>query len=404
MSTTTDKQKCDICHAFSDDNSFLLVKNYHGEQFNICLNCINIFTEERKKILNGTDTKFNINIEIDNILESLNTNIFGQQNQKEQISSLISMHYSNILNNNLKFKNNILLIGPTGSGKTMMIKNIANILKVPMVQIDATTLTEAGYVGHDVDICIDELIRKTNGDIEKAQHGIVFIDELDKIQKKESNGRSKDVGGVGVQQALLKLIEGSTVYVPSPQNPNTKIAVNTENILFIFAGAFEGLYDIINDRVNGTSFNFINNGNSEIAQNNGSYLTIIKQVTADDLFKYGMISELIGRLPNIIVLDKLTDENMLMILKQVFEYYSLSMNNNVVFNINHESSMKIIENVRKDKTGARGISFQVWKLLADHFYHIYKNKHNKVNVQIELVNNIPTIIDIKIEEIKDIIK
>lgn len=395
------QQKCDICHSLSNSNSCVLVQNNHKQEFNICLNCIGLLNEERKKIEIIEGIGENANISFESIKNSLNVNIFGQDEQKEQLAALISMHYDNIANNRLQFKNNILLIGPTGSGKTMIIKQIANILKVPMVQIDATTLTEAGYVGHDVDICIDELIKKTNGDIKSAQRGIVFIDELDKINKKESNGRSKDVGGVGVQQALLKMIEGSTVYVSSPQNPTSKIAVNTENILFIFAGAFENLYDIINSRINGTVFTF---NNQHVKNNNPitEYSAVVKNVTSEDLFKYGMISELIGRIPHIIVLDQLSNEHMLLILKQILRYYSESLDNNVVFNMDDEVSLNIIESVRKDKTGARGLSRHIWNILANKFGYIYQNKQSKIYIDVKLLNNIPTITNIKVEQIDSI--
>lgn len=392
-SKNNNQQKCDICHIVSPSSNVLLIKNTQNQEYNICLNCLYILNDERKKM----ELKLNVSsgekiVDINVMLEHLNKNVFGQTHVKEQLTSLIYMHYDNINKKNTKFKSNILLIGPTGSGKTLIVKEIASKLDIPFVQIDATTLTESGYVGSDVDICIEELLSVTNGDVTKAQRGIVFIDEIDKKNFKEvSNNRSKDIGGVGVQQALLKLIEGTTVYISGGnQAPNTRIAVNTDNILFIFAGAFPDLFDIISARLYGSGFAYTSN---QKPKQIGNYQEVMKNVTTDDLCKYGMITEFVGRLPHVIVFDELTDENMLSILAQIIKFYEKSFIN-VEFHISKESSMHIIKTVRENKTGARGISFQIWKIISSYMLQLYTNKDQKMHIYIEIQNNQPVITNI----------
>ena len=252
------------------------------------------------------------------IKEKLDDYVIGQEYAKKVMSVAVYNHYKRVATNTMDEieieKSNMLMIGPTGCGKTYLVKTLAKLLDVPLAITDATSLTEAGYIGDDIESVISKLLAAADNDVEKAETGIVFIDEIDKIAKKDTS-RSRDVSGESVQQGMLKLLEGSEVEVPvgaTSKNAMVPLAtVNTKNILFICGGAFPGLEDIIKERLNKqAAIGFM----SDLSDKYDNDKNIIKNVTGDDLRKFGMIPEFLGRLPIVFTLDGLTEEMLVKIL------------------------------------------------------------------------------------------
>ena len=257
-------------------------------------------------------------------------------------------------------KSNILLVGPTGTGKTLLAKSIARLLQVPFTIVDATVLTQAGYVGEDVESLLSRLLQEADYDLAKAERGIVFIDEIDKIARKGDNPSiTRDVSGEGVQQALLKLLEGSVVNVP-PQggrkHPEQEfIHVNTQNILFICGGAFEGIERSIANRLNTQVIGFTAGGNKQIDKNN-----LLKYVAPEDLKSYGLIPEIIGRLPIVTYLDSLDKESLLRILTEpknaiLKQYEKMFEMDGIKLEIEEGVKELIVDTAIKNKLGARGL-------------------------------------------------
>ncbi len=341
--------------------------------------------------------------------------IIGQDYAKKVLSVAVYNHYKQLSaaarKKDIKIeKSNILLLGPTGSGKTLLAKTLAQKLKVPFAIADATTLTEAGYVGEDVENVLLKLINNADGDIKAAERGIIFIDEIDKIgRKSENTSITRDVSGEGVQQALLKIIEGTVSSVP-PQggrkHPNQEmIEIDTTNILFICGGAFVGLDKIIEQRLSTSSIGF---GAEGIGRSDKDRMDLLNKLTSDDLVRFGLIPELIGRLPISCALNELTRDDLKRILTEpknaITKQFKASFDiDDVELSFSDEAIEEIADIAIKNKTGARGLRAIVENVLMDIMYEIPSVKgHKKLEITKEIVNKTVEVTEEMLQKIAEI--
>lgn len=384
--------QCSFCGRKKDEVQILI----SGQNGFICENCI----EQAHSIVKDSVNKTSDSASMAGSLEELkkpkeikaflDEYVIGQDQAKKQLSIAVYNHYKRLLhaqdeNREVEIeKSNIIMIGETGTGKTLLAKTIAKQLNVPFCIVDATILTEAGYVGEDVESILSRLLMVADYDVEKAEKGIVFIDEIDKIARKSDNPSiTRDVSGEGVQQGLLKLLEGSIVNVP-PQggrkHPDQKyIQVNTQNILFIAGGAFDGMKEIIERRLNKQAIGFSAEKINKVEEED----YILSQINAIDLKSFGLIPELLGRFPIITYLDRLTKETLVRIMKEpknsiINQYTELFKMDKVSLEFTDQAIEEIVEDTMNKGLGARGLRGTTEKVLEDYMFDIENNSTIKI--------------------------
>ena len=392
---------CSFCDASESEKNPLIA----GNGVYICKNCVvsayKIMFGDEKELAQKTNNQLTDAVdklmtpkELNNFLGEY---IIGQERARKLLSVAVYNHYKRIFklhsaadDDTEIAKSNILLIGPTGSGKTLMAQTIARVLNVPIAIADATSLTEAGYVGEDVENILTKLIQAADGDVERAQKGIIFLDEVDKVSRmSENRSITRDVSGEGVQQALLKIIEGSSVNIPPKggrKHPNQEFtSIDTTNILFICGGAFDGLSEILKRKQGENVLGF---GHEKKTKEEAK--PTYDMVEPDDLVHYGLIPELVGRLPIIASLNEITEDDMVRILTEpknslIKQYKKLFTIDNVELNFEEDSLRAIAQKAIKRKTGARGLRAILEESMIDIMYELPEYSGYEVLITKEVI-------------------